>query len=50
MRRVVLVAMLLALSVAAPDAQEALTTNQRDRDLVQLANMFPKNYAPYEWK
>ncbi len=50
MRRVVLAAMLLAISVAAPTAQDALTTNQRDTDLVQLANMFAKNYAPYEWK
>lgn len=50
MRRVVLAAMLLATSVAAPTAQDALTTNQRDTDLVQLASMFAKNYAPYEWK
>jgi len=42
--------MLLATSVAAPIAQDALTTNQRDTDLVQLASMFAKNYAPYEWK
>jgi Peptidase family S41/PDZ domain len=50
MRRVVLAAMLLATSVAAPTAQDALTTNQRDADLGQLASMFAKNYAPYEWK
>ena len=50
MRRVVLAAMLLATYVAAPTAQDALTTNQRDTDLVQLASMFAKNYAPYEWK
>ena len=50
MRRVVLAAMLLAPSVAAPTAQDALTTNQRDTDFVQLASMFAKNYAPYEWK
>jgi C-terminal processing protease CtpA/Prc len=50
MRRVVLAAVLLATSVAAPTAQDALTTNQRDTDLVQLASMFAKNYAPYEWK
>ena len=46
MRRFVLAAMLLAISVAAPTAQDALTTNQRDTDLVQLASMFAKNYAP----
>ena len=50
MRRLVLVAVLSATCVAAPGAQEALTTNQRDTDLAQLASMFAKNYAPYEWK
>ena len=50
MHRLVLVAMLSAVCVAAPGAQEALTTRQRDTDLVQLASMFAKNYAPYEWK
>jgi Peptidase family S41/PDZ domain len=50
MRRFVLAAMLLATAVAVPTAQDALTTNQRDTDLVQLASMFAKNYAPYEWK
>jgi hypothetical protein len=50
MRRVVLAAMRLATSVAAPTAQDALTANQRDTDLVQLASVFAKNYAPYEWK
>lgn len=50
MRRFILAAPLLALSVAAPRAQEALTANQRDADLGQLANMLAKQYAPYEWK
>ena len=50
MRRVVLAALLLATSVAAPTAQDALTTNQREADLSQLASMYAKNYAPYEWK
>jgi C-terminal processing protease CtpA/Prc len=50
MRPLVLVALLSALCVAAPGAQETLTTNQRDTDLVQLASMFAKQYAPYEWK
>lgn len=50
MHRFVFAAILLAASVATPAAQDALTTNQRDADLVQLASMFAKNYAPYEWK
>ena len=50
MHRLVLVAMLSAVCVAAPGAQEALTTKQRDTDLVQLASMYAKQYAPYEWK
>jgi peptidase S41-like protein/PDZ domain-containing protein len=50
MHRLVLVVMLSVICVAAPGAQEALTTNQRDSDLAQLAGMFAKQYAPYEWK
>src|SRR5512138_3967648 len=50
MRRLGLVAVLSAICVAAPGAQEALTTKQRDTDLVQLASMYAKQYAPYEWK
>ncbi len=50
MRRVVVAAMFLAIAGAVPGAQEAITQNQRDADLVQLANMYGKNYAPYEWK
>ena len=50
MRRLGLVTVLSALCVAAPGAQEALTTKQRDTDLVQLAGMYAKQYAPYEWK
>jgi hypothetical protein len=50
MRHLVLVALLSAICVAAPGAQEALATKQRDTDLVQLASMFAKQYAPYEWK
>ena len=49
-RSAALVAMLSALWVATPGAQEALTKNQRDADLVQLASTFAKQYAPYEWK
>jgi hypothetical protein len=50
MRRLGLVTILSAICVAAPGAQEALTTKQRDTDLVQLAGMYAKQYAPYEWK
>ena len=50
MRRVVVAAIFLAIAGAVPGAQEAITQNQRDTDLVQLANMYGKNYAPYEWK
>ncbi len=44
--------MLLTVLLAVPPAfgQEALTTNQRKTDLIQLASMYAKNYAPYEWK
>jgi Peptidase family S41/PDZ domain len=50
MRRVVVAAALLAISGAVPGAQEALTKNQRNADFAQLAAMYAKNYAPYEWK
>ena len=50
MRRLALVALLLTVGVAAPRAQQALTADQRDADMIQLASMFAKEYAPYEWK
>ena len=50
MPRFALVAVLLMLGAAAPRAQQALTADQRDSDLTQLASMFAKEYAPYEWK
>ena len=50
MRRSVLVALLLTIGIAAPRAQDALTANQRDTDLIQLASRYAKFYAPYEWK
>jgi len=50
MRRFVLVALLLTIGIAAPRAQDALTANQRDTDLIQLASRYAKWYAPYEWK
>jgi PDZ domain len=45
---VMLLSVLLATSPAF--GQEALTTNQRNTDLIQLASMYAKKYAPYEWK
>ena len=50
MSRLALVALLLTIGAAAPRAQQALTADQRDADLIQLASMFAKEYAPYEWK
>ena len=50
MRRAVVPLLLLAICGAVPRAQEALTKDQREADLTQLANTFAKNYAPYEWK
>ena len=50
MYRFVLVAILSGICVATPAAQEALNTKQRDSDLVQLASIYAKQYAPYEWK
>jgi hypothetical protein len=50
MRRFVAVALLLTIGVAAPRAQDALTADQRQADLIQLASTYAKNYAPYEWK
>ena len=50
MRRFTFAALLLALSVAASDTQQELTTNQRDTDLVQLASLYANNYAPYDLK
>ena len=49
-RRLAPVLLLLALTVSAPTAQEALTSKQRIADLEQLAALYAKNYAPYEWK
>lgn len=50
MRRFALVAVLLAIEVAAPRAQQSLTAGQREADLTQLASTYAKDYAPYEWK
>ncbi len=50
MRRLVLAALLLTIGVVAPRAQGALTANQRETDLIQLASIYAKWYAPYQWK
>src|SRR4029453_17976169 len=49
-RRFWLALALLVLAVPVPRAQEALTSKQRIADLEQLAALYAKNYAPYEWK
>lgn len=48
--RLSLVLVLVALAVSAPRAQDALSAKQRIADLEQLAALYAKNYAPYEWK
>jgi hypothetical protein len=40
----------LAVAVSTPGAQDALSSKQRIADLEQLAALYAKNYAPYEWK
>ena len=50
MKRLTLIIVLTALLVPPAFSQEALTNNQRKTDLIQLASMYAKNYAPYEWK
>lgn len=51
MKKITLVMLLSGLLAISPAfGQDALTTNQRNTDLNQLASMYAKNYAPYEWK
>jgi C-terminal processing protease CtpA/Prc len=51
MRRLLCIAIFVAAWVIAPAAQDdALTDQQRIADLNQLAAMYAKYYAPYEWK
>jgi hypothetical protein len=51
MRRPLWLALVLVtLAVSTPGAQEALSSKQRIADLEQLAALYAKNYAPYEWK
>ena len=48
MHRLVFVVAFLALSATAAQAQ--LTPDQKNADLTQLASLYSKNYAPFEWK
>src|SRR5215831_2652811 len=48
MRRICLAVLLLAVSATIAHAQ--LTADQRVADFTQLANLYAKNYGPYEWK
>jgi hypothetical protein len=50
MRRVFVAVLLLTFSVTTAFAQDALTRDQRNSDLTQLASQYAKNYGPYEWK
>ena len=38
------------LCAAVPGAYGQLTTDQKVADFMQLAGLYAKNYAPYEWK
>src|SRR6478609_5336683 len=49
-RRVFAAVLLLTFSVTTASAQDALTRDQRNSDLTQLASQYAKNYGPYEWK
>ena len=41
---------LVFVAISTPRAQDAITSKQRIADLEQLAALYAKNYAPYEWK
>lgn len=49
-RRWWLALVLVALADPSSHAQDALSAKQRIADLEQLAALYAKNYAPYEWK
>ncbi|HEV2688055.1 MAG TPA: hypothetical protein VGV35_05860, partial [Bryobacteraceae bacterium] len=42
--------LIAALSGFAPAAFAQLTVDQKVSDFMQLAGLYAKNYAPYEWK
>ena len=50
MRRFAVGLLLVTCFVSTPRAQDALTRDQRNADLTQLASQYAKNYGPYEWK
>ena len=50
MRRIGVVLLLVTFFTTTPRAQDALTRDQRNSDLTQLASQYAKNYGPYEWK
>src|SRR6476619_3027350 len=50
MRHFSIAALLLTLTFAPASAQDALSRDQRNWDLTQLASQYAKNYGPYEWK
>src|SRR6476619_8259073 len=50
MRRIGVVLLLVTFFTTTPRAQDALTRDQRNSDLTQLASQYDKNYGPYEWK
>src|SRR5688500_2895423 len=49
-RRIWAALALILLALSTTRAQEALSSKQRIADLEQLAALYAKNYAPYEWK
>src|SRR6476469_11089945 len=50
MRRIGVILLLVTFFTTTPRAQDALTRDQRNSDLTQLASQYAKNYGPYEWK
>jgi hypothetical protein len=48
--RLLLFVLLSSAAVTTSRTQESMTRQQRDADLTNLASMYAKNYAPYEWK
>ena len=50
MKRSLCFGAMLAVCVATPGAFGQLTQDQKVADFMQLAGLYAKNYAPYEWK
>src|SRR5262249_43952399 len=49
-RRLSVAVLLFTVSISNARAQDALTRDQRNSDLTELASQYAKNYGPYEWK